>query len=90
MFSERRSQSVSASLLQMFDCVYVILLFLLFFGAFGAEEDISLCEMMGSPEFPLLSKDGDIIIGGAFSIHSQMSKPTRSFIDTPEPLTCSR
>uniref|UniRef100_A0A3P8RTC8 G-protein coupled receptors family 3 profile domain-containing protein n=1 Tax=Amphiprion percula TaxID=161767 RepID=A0A3P8RTC8_AMPPE len=45
--------------------------------------------MLGRPEFPLLSKKGDITIGGAFSIHSQISKPSLSFTDNPEPLTCS-
>uniref|UniRef100_A0A3B4VQN4 Olfactory receptor C family, j1 n=1 Tax=Seriola dumerili TaxID=41447 RepID=A0A3B4VQN4_SERDU len=46
--------------------------------------------MLGSPEFPLLSKGGDFTIGGAFSIHSQITKPPLSFTDTPEPLICSR
>ncbi|XP_030599848.1 extracellular calcium-sensing receptor-like [Archocentrus centrarchus] len=46
--------------------------------------------MLGSPEFPLLSKEGDIIIGGAFSIHSQISKPSFSLTGIPEPLICSR
>ncbi|KAK2847343.1 hypothetical protein Q5P01_010342 [Channa striata] len=59
-------------------------------GVIGAEEDSALCEMLGNPEFPLLSKEGDIIIGGVFSIHSQISKPPLSFTDTPEPLMCSR
>lgn len=74
----------------MLDYIYVMLLFLLSFKALGAKEDTELCEMMGSPEFPLLSKEGDIIIGGAFSIHSQISKPSLSFTDAPENLLCSR
>uniref|UniRef100_A0A672G626 Extracellular calcium-sensing receptor-like n=1 Tax=Salarias fasciatus TaxID=181472 RepID=A0A672G626_SALFA len=36
--------------------------------------DRSVCKMLGSPEVPLLSKKGDITIGGAFSIHSQISQ----------------
>ncbi|XP_042269353.1 extracellular calcium-sensing receptor-like [Thunnus maccoyii] len=74
----------------MCDCVYVMLLFVFFIGAVGAEEDTAACKMLGSPEFPLLSKEGDITIGGAFSIHSQISDPPLSFTDTPEPLICSR
>lgn len=74
----------------MSDCIYVTLLFVLFLKAFGVEEDAALCQMMGSPGFPLLSKDGDIMIGGAFSIHSQISKPALSFRDPPELLQCSR
>ncbi|XP_063763181.1 extracellular calcium-sensing receptor-like [Eleginops maclovinus] len=67
-----------------------MLLFVLFVGAFGVEENTEHCKMLGNPEFPLLSKDGDITIGGAFSIHSQISKPSLSFTDVPEALTCSR
>lgn len=74
----------------MSDCAYAMLLLVLFVGTVGAEEDSTHCEMLGSPEFPLLSKDGDITIGGVFSIHSQISKPMLSFIDTPQPLICSR
>ncbi|XP_037631660.1 extracellular calcium-sensing receptor-like [Sebastes umbrosus] len=66
-----------------------MLLFVLFVGAFGAEEDTALCEMLGSPEFPLLSKEGDITIGGVFNIHDPILQPPSSFTDTPEPLICS-
>ncbi|XP_069562548.1 extracellular calcium-sensing receptor-like [Brachyistius frenatus] len=71
-------------------CIWVMLLLVLVMGAFTAEEDTALCEMLGSTEFPLLSEKGDIIIGGAFSIHSQISKPSLSLTDTPQPLKCSR
>uniref|UniRef100_A0A3B4FLF6 Olfactory receptor C family, h1 n=1 Tax=Pundamilia nyererei TaxID=303518 RepID=A0A3B4FLF6_9CICH len=55
--------------------VNVLLLFWgLFMGVCRAEENTVLCEMLGSPEVPLLTKKGDITIGGAFSIHSQISK----------------
>ncbi|KAM4590237.1 extracellular calcium-sensing receptor-like [Fundulus diaphanus] len=46
--------------------------------------------MLGSREIPLMSKKGDIIIGGAFSLHSQISKPLLSWTGSPEPLMCSR
>ncbi len=81
---------VCAHLYQMCDCVNVMLPFMLLLGAFGAGEGSLLCEMRGIPEFPLLSKEGDITIGGAFSIHSQISKPPVSFTETPEHLLCSR
>uniref|UniRef100_A0A3Q3M5W6 Extracellular calcium-sensing receptor-like n=1 Tax=Mastacembelus armatus TaxID=205130 RepID=A0A3Q3M5W6_9TELE len=75
----------------MSDSVHVmLLLLLLFMGTYGTEEDTAQCKMLGSPEFPLLSKKGDFTIGGTFSIHSQISKPPLSFTDTPEPLICSR
>ncbi|XP_040929484.1 extracellular calcium-sensing receptor-like [Betta splendens] len=70
--------------------IYTMLWFVLMFGTIRAEKDTALCKILGSPEIPLLSKDGDIIIGGVFSIHSQMSKPPLSFTDAPEPLMCSR
>ncbi|XP_074496813.1 extracellular calcium-sensing receptor-like [Sebastes fasciatus] len=73
----------------MCDCAYVMLLFVLFVGDFGAEEDTVLCEMLGSPVFPVLSKEGDITIGGAFSIHKPTFNPQPSFTDAPEPLICS-
>uniref|UniRef100_A0A6Q2X988 G-protein coupled receptors family 3 profile domain-containing protein n=1 Tax=Esox lucius TaxID=8010 RepID=A0A6Q2X988_ESOLU len=49
----------------------------------------AVCQMLGNPEFPLLSKEGDVTIGGAFSIRSKISEPPLSFTDTPQPLTCS-
>ncbi|XP_074496716.1 extracellular calcium-sensing receptor-like [Sebastes fasciatus] len=45
--------------------------------------------MLGSPVFPVLSKEGDITIGGAFSIHKPTFNPPPSFTDAPEPLICS-
>ncbi|KAJ7995394.1 hypothetical protein DPEC_G00244110 [Dallia pectoralis] len=57
------------------------------FGA--AVGDQALCQVLGNPEFPLLSKEGDVTIGGAFSIHSQITEPPLSFTDTPQPLVCS-
>ncbi|KAM8904449.1 extracellular calcium-sensing receptor-like [Spinachia spinachia] len=44
---------------------------------------------MGSPEFPLLYKNGDFMIGGAFSIHSEITQPPLSFTEKPSRLTCS-
>uniref|UniRef100_A0A7N8XRY2 Olfactory receptor C family, g4 n=1 Tax=Mastacembelus armatus TaxID=205130 RepID=A0A7N8XRY2_9TELE len=48
----------------------------------------SPCQILGSPEFPLLSKEGDVTIGGAFSIHSKITQPTLSFTEKPTRLTC--
>uniref|UniRef100_A0A673X043 Olfactory receptor C family, h1 n=1 Tax=Salmo trutta TaxID=8032 RepID=A0A673X043_SALTR len=58
-------------------------------GAFGAEGEEALCRILGSPEFPMLSREGDVTIGGAFTIHTEISEPRHSFTDTPPPLTCS-
>ncbi|CAB1348270.1 unnamed protein product [Coregonus sp. 'balchen'] len=58
-------------------------------GVFGAEGEQALCRILGSPEFPLLSKEGDVTIGGAFSIHTKITETPLSFTETPPPLTCS-
>lgn len=55
-----------------------------------AEEEVSVCQILESPEFPLLSKEGDVMIGGAFSIHSKITQPSLVFTEKPKPLRCSR
>ncbi|XP_036392617.1 extracellular calcium-sensing receptor-like [Megalops cyprinoides] len=50
---------------------------------------MDLCQILGSPEYPLLSKDGDVTIGGAFSIHSKITEPLFSFQTEPEPPACT-
>lgn len=57
---------------------------------FPLGEDAMQCQMIGSPESPLFSKDGDIIIGGVFSIHSRMSRRDLSYRETPGQFRCSR
>lgn len=74
----------------MRDFAFAMLLFAIFLKDFLLDADARQCRIMGRPESPLLSKDGDIIIGGAFSIHSQMSKRDLSFRETPGHLRCSR
>ncbi|XP_054901505.1 extracellular calcium-sensing receptor-like [Poeciliopsis prolifica] len=73
----------------MGDWICVISLLIVILRFFKAEND-STCEMYGSPEVSLLSKEGDIIIGGAFSIYSQISMSSLSEFETPEPFKCSR
>uniref|UniRef100_A0A672G5X2 Extracellular calcium-sensing receptor-like n=1 Tax=Salarias fasciatus TaxID=181472 RepID=A0A672G5X2_SALFA len=53
------------------------------------EKDAPLCQILESPEFPLLSKEGDVVIGGAFSIHSRVSQPSLLFTEKPARLRCS-
>ncbi|KAM9318480.1 extracellular calcium-sensing receptor-like [Pholidichthys leucotaenia] len=43
---------------------------------------------METPEFPLLSKTGDVVIGGAFSIHSKIIQPPLHFTEKPAQLRC--
>ena len=71
-----------------------VITLLVFMGpllAFGSSEDETpICQILGSPEFPLLSKEGVVMIGGAFSIHSKITQPPLSFTEKPTRLTCSR
>uniref|UniRef100_A0A3B3CY92 Olfactory receptor C family, h1 n=1 Tax=Oryzias melastigma TaxID=30732 RepID=A0A3B3CY92_ORYME len=46
--------------------------------------------LLGSPVLPVLSKSGDITIGGAFSVYTQTPKSSPSLTETPEPLICTR
>ncbi|XP_034024840.1 extracellular calcium-sensing receptor-like [Thalassophryne amazonica] len=45
--------------------------------------------MLGTPKKPLLFKEGDVTIGGAFSIHSKITQPALSFTDKPTYFKCS-
>ncbi|XP_063763078.1 extracellular calcium-sensing receptor-like [Eleginops maclovinus] len=69
-----------------------VITLLVFMGpilAFGsAEEETPICKILGSPEFPLLSKEGVVMIGGAFSIHSKITQPPLSFTEKPTRLNC--
>ncbi|KAJ7995393.1 hypothetical protein DPEC_G00244100 [Dallia pectoralis] len=65
------------------------LVFMGVLGVFGAEGDQALCRMLGYPEFPLFTKEGDVTIGGVFTIHGKTTEQPLFFTDTPQPLTCS-
>ncbi|RXN28342.1 extracellular calcium-sensing receptor-like protein [Labeo rohita] len=45
--------------------------------------------MMGDPKYPLLTKDGDIIIGALFAIRSKETVPSFEFAQKPQLLSCS-
>ncbi|XP_058607488.1 extracellular calcium-sensing receptor-like [Onychostoma macrolepis] len=49
----------------------------------------TLCRMMGYPKYPLLSKGGDITIGGIFAVHSKLTLSSFEFTEKPQPLSCS-
>ena len=71
-------------------CVMLLLLLLVLLAVGGCrvQGEEPVCRMLGSPEFPLLTKEGNVTIGGAFSIHSKITEPPLSFTDTPQPITC--
>ncbi|XP_043975225.1 extracellular calcium-sensing receptor-like [Gambusia affinis] len=73
----------------MWKNICIILMFVVITRGF-AQDEAAFCETLGSRELPLMSKEGDIVIGGAFSLHSQTSKLLLSWTESPEPLMCSR
>ncbi|XP_035765633.1 extracellular calcium-sensing receptor-like [Neolamprologus brichardi] len=51
-----------------------------------AEEPV--CRQRGDPENPLLSKNGDIILGGMFSFHTSWKVRKDTYMNQPLPLQC--
>ncbi|XP_058846302.1 extracellular calcium-sensing receptor-like [Acipenser ruthenus] len=66
--------------------LWAVVLSAVFFNTTAIE---TRCRIQGKAEFPQLSKDGDIILGGAFSIHSQTADKLLSFKTKPERLECN-
>ncbi|XP_056622659.1 extracellular calcium-sensing receptor-like [Triplophysa dalaica] len=66
-----------------------ILYTLLLFHYLHAKAENTFCQMMGDPKYPLLFKDGDLIIGALFSIHSKEILPVFQFTQKPQLITCS-
>ncbi|XP_039537740.1 extracellular calcium-sensing receptor-like [Pimephales promelas] len=69
--------------------MYFFLYTLLLIFQIHAKAEKPLCRMMGDPKYPLLSKDGDIIIGALFSVHGIESLPSFEFTQKPLLLSCS-
>ncbi|XP_030257909.1 extracellular calcium-sensing receptor-like [Sparus aurata] len=49
----------------------------------------SVCRRRGDPETPLLSKDGDIMLGGFFTFHRSWKAKQDTYIQKPKPLQCT-
>ncbi|XP_026783478.3 extracellular calcium-sensing receptor-like [Pangasianodon hypophthalmus] len=65
--------------------VMFFLVLLLYFSLAKGEN----CHILDSPAYPLLSKDGDVIIGGLFSIHGDIKLLSLPYTEKPEPLICT-
>lgn len=48
------------------------------------------CHILEHPEDPLLSKDGDVIIGAIFSVHRCTQTQSLAYTEKPQALTCIR
>ncbi|XP_053356950.1 extracellular calcium-sensing receptor-like [Clarias gariepinus] len=46
------------------------------------------CHILENPEHPLLSKDGDVIIGAIFSMHDGTQMDPLTYTEKPQPLIC--
>ncbi|KAK1899595.1 Vomeronasal type-2 receptor 1 [Dissostichus eleginoides] len=47
------------------------------------------CKLQGTTRQPAFSMDGDYVIGGVFSIHSNMHTVKHNYTTMPEPLSCA-
>ncbi|KAL1256596.1 hypothetical protein QQF64_012141 [Cirrhinus molitorella] len=47
------------------------------------------CILQADPQLPALFKDGDFVIGGAFTIHYYLKTEKQVYIRRPQPLECS-
>ncbi|XP_042071857.1 extracellular calcium-sensing receptor-like [Haplochromis burtoni] len=66
---------------------WALLQLLLVASASSAEEPV--CRQRGDPENPLLSKNGDIILGAIFSFHASWKDRKDSYMNKPLPLQCT-
>lgn len=48
------------------------------------------CSLLGLPNPPQLSKDGDVLIGGVFSFHIKVDQVTQVFTSGPQQPKCIR
>uniref|UniRef100_A0AAY4C9R1 Olfactory receptor C family, h1 n=1 Tax=Denticeps clupeoides TaxID=299321 RepID=A0AAY4C9R1_9TELE len=83
------ARSLGSPIGQLWQASVMLLCALPLLYAILAKAEEPVCRMMGTPEFPLLSKEGDVIIGGTFSIHSKITLSLLPFTNKPEPLVCS-
>jgi len=51
--------------------------------------NLGTCILQGDPQPPALFKDGDFIIGGAFTIHYYVRTEKHTYTRRPQPLECS-
>ncbi|KAK2847354.1 hypothetical protein Q5P01_010353 [Channa striata] len=56
---------------------------------FFSHADQAVCRLRGDPENPHLSKDGDILLGGIFSLHGSWKDREENYINKPLLLECT-
>lgn len=48
------------------------------------------CHILENPEYTLLTKDGDVLIGAIFAIHDGTQVESLTYTEKPQPLICIR
>ncbi|XP_042611603.1 extracellular calcium-sensing receptor-like [Cyprinus carpio] len=51
--------------------------------------NLGTCILQGDPQLPALFKNGDFVIGGAFTIHYYLKTEKHTYSRRPQPLVCS-
>ncbi|XP_059420271.1 extracellular calcium-sensing receptor-like [Carassius carassius] len=69
--------------------MFIFIYTLLIFHQLHTKAVNTLCRIMGDPQYPLFSKDGDLTIGGLFPVHSKETLPSFDFTQKPQLLSCS-
>ena len=69
---------------------WALLMLLLVASVYVSLTEEPMCRRRGDPENPLLSKDGDIMLGGIFSIHEKWNDRQDTYMHKPLPLHCTR
>ncbi|XP_052387019.1 extracellular calcium-sensing receptor-like [Carassius gibelio] len=52
-------------------------------------DNLGTCILQGDPQLPALFKDGDFVVGGAFTIHYYLRTEKHTYTRRPQPLVCS-
>ncbi|KAM8768469.1 extracellular calcium-sensing receptor-like [Acanthopagrus schlegelii] len=68
---------------------WALLMLLLVASVYVSLTEEPMCRRRGDPENPLLSKDGDIMLGGIFSIHEKWNDRQDTYMHKPLPLHCT-
>ncbi|XP_056622668.1 extracellular calcium-sensing receptor-like [Triplophysa dalaica] len=67
----------------------LLFLTLLLFHDLHSKAEDTVCRMMGDSKYPLLSKEGDIMLGALISVHSKETFSLYEFTQKPQLLSCS-